>query len=202
MAVFLLVRHGNNDMVDRGSLAGRMPGVHLNEEGRAQAERLAERLGKVPIDMICSSPMERTRETAAPIAERLGLEVRVLEGVNEFKLGEWTGCNYEELVHIPKWRQFNSFRTGARVPGGELILEVQARMVTTLEHLREELPDGVIAVFSHGDPIKTAVAYYAGMPLDFVLRMEISPASISIIAVNDHGPRILCVNHTEELPRF
>ena len=179
-----------------------MPGVHLNEGGRAQAERLAERLARVPIDIICSSPMERTRETAAPIAGRLGLEIRILEGINEFKLGDWTGCNYGELLDIPKWQQFNSFRTGARVPGGELIIEVQARMVTTLEYLREEFPEGVIAVFSHGDPIKTALAYYGGMPLDFVLRMEISPASISIISVNDHGPRILCVNHTDGLPKF
>lgn len=200
MAVFLLIRHGSNDMLGKG-IAGRMKGLHLNDAGRVQAEQLAERLARVPITGIYSSPLERTRETAAPLAAKLGLDVNISEAVLEVDFGEWTGRSLEELRKLEKWKHFNLFRCGMRIPGGEMMAEVQARVVGELEYLREQNGDAVIAIFSHGDPIKTAIAHYMGVPLDFLLRIEISPASVSIISVNDWGPRILCVNNTgEDLP--
>jgi probable phosphomutase (TIGR03848 family) len=199
MATFLLIRHGNTDMVGR-VLAGRMPGVHLNEEGRTEAEELAQRLAPYNIDFLCSSPLERTRETARPIAELKGLEVEIREGLTEIDTGEWTGMQITDLQPRKMWKLFNSFRTGTRIPGGEHILEVQKRMVDEIENLRSRAPSGSFGIFSHGDPIKTVIAYYAGMQLDSFDRITISPASLSILVVEDHGSRIKCLNNTANLP--
>jgi probable phosphoglycerate mutase len=199
MAVFLLIRHGHNDMIGRG-LAGRMPDIHLDSRGRQEAEELAERLARTPIRRIYSSPLERCLETAEPLARRLDLEVNILEDVNEIEFSGWAGRSFDELDGHPKWRQFNTFRSGTRIPNGELFIEVQKRMVAAMEKLRGEFPDDVVAVFSHGDPIKTALCHYAGIPLDFALRLEIGLASISALSIDDSGPRILCLNSTKNLP--
>src|SRR5436305_11011237 len=90
MATFFLIRHGANDLLDR-AIAGRLPGVHLNAHGRQQAERLAERLAQEPIRRIYSSPLERARETAQPLADRLGLEMRIAPELNEIDFGDWAG---------------------------------------------------------------------------------------------------------------
>jgi probable phosphomutase (TIGR03848 family) len=201
MTTFLLVRHAATDLVGR-TIAGWMPGVHLNQEGRAQAERLAGRLTHVPIAAVYSSPLERARETAAPLATRLGLQVQIREGIGEIHFGEWTGRDFRGLAQVPKWRQFNLLRGSTRIPGGEFMLGVQARMVAELERLRERHPGDVVAVVSHGDVIKAAVGHYAGIPLDLLQRVEISPASVSVVAVNDYGPQILRINDTGELPSF
>lgn len=203
MAVFLLIRHGNTDLVGK-TIPGRMAGVHINEEGREQVEGLARRLAGIPVNVICSSPLERTRETASIIARLHGKEVRICPGLNEVDAGDWTGCDINELDKLDEWKKYNIFRSGTRIPGpgGELMVEVQARVVAELEKLREEFPRGLIAAVSHGDPIKTAIAHYAGISLDLLLRIEVSPASLSMIEVHDYGARILCLNQTAELPRI
>ncbi len=201
MSKFLLIRHGSNPTVGK-LLAGRMPGVHLNDEGKAQAETLVERLGGIHIDALYSSPLERTMETAAPLARRLGLEVRADRNFMEVDIGEWTGRDFHELANDPVWRHYNDFRAGTRPPGGELIIEAQERMIAGVERLRQEYPQGTVAIFSHGDPIKCIIAHYIGIPLDFLLRLEISLVSVSIVSVHDYGPRILCVNNTGEVPNF
>jgi probable phosphoglycerate mutase len=198
MAIFFLIRHGMTDMVPK-TAAGRMKGVHLNSTGREQVSQLTERLSGVSLDRLCSSPLERTLETAEPIAGRLGLDVQILEGLTEIDCGAWTGRDFEDLKSDPLWHSFNNFRSITRIPRGELILNVQSRMVAELEELREELPHGNIGIVSHGDPIKAAICYYSGLPLDFMLRLEISPASVSILQVSPYGPRILCINSTGEL---
>jgi probable phosphomutase (TIGR03848 family) len=201
MTTFLLIRHGTNDLVDR-AIAGWMPGVHLNEEGRTQAERLAVRLRETRIAAIYSSPLDRACETAEPIARQKGLPVHICQGVGEIQFGDWTGRSLEDLAGVPGWQQFNSFRSGTRVPGGELMLEVQARAVAELERVRERHPKGVVVVVSHGDVIKAAVAHYAGIPLDLFQRVDISPASVSILTVDESGPRILRINDTGQLPEL
>lgn len=199
MAVFLLIRHGAIDALGK-TLVGRLPGVGLNPQGLSQAERLAERLATVPIEQLFSSPLQRARQTAAPIARRLNLEVQVRAELDEIDCGLWQGRTFQELDGLPKWRQFNTFRSGTRIPGGELISEAQARMVGLLEDLRARFPQAVMALVGHGDPIKAALAYYAGISLDFMLRIEISPASVSILSITDWGPQLLCLNHTGDLP--
>ncbi len=127
------------------------------------------------------------------------MEIR--EGLHEVDFGDWAGMSFEELGEIPRWRQFNTFRSGTRIPGGELMVEVQARMVAEIEAMRREFPKSILALFSHGDPIKTAIAHYAGFPLDLMLRFEIGLASVSILDIRDSGPRLLCLNHTgDRLP--
>ncbi|MFA5514966.1 MAG: histidine phosphatase family protein [Desulfuromonadales bacterium] len=195
MAVFLLIRHGHNDSIGK-AIVGRSAGICLNRQGSDQAQGLIERFSGLPIDAIFSSPLERCRETAAPLARERKLEVQVRPGLHEIEFGEWTGETFGHLAQVPRWRLFNTFRSGTRIPGGELMAEVQARMVAEIEGLRQEFPEGTLALFSHGDPIKAAIAHYAGFPLDMMLRYEISLASVSILAIHDTGPRILCINHT------
>ncbi len=201
MATFLLIRHAHHDEVGK-TLVGRMPGVGLSREGELQAECLAEQLAALHVDKIYSSPLERAQATAKTIANHLDLEVQTCEALDEIEFGDWQGRSFEDLDHEPLWRRFNSFRSGTRLPGGECLLTVQARMVSALEDLREQFPKAVIALVGHGDPIKAVIAGFAGIPLDLMLRIEISPASISIVSLDDFGPRILCINHTGRLSRL
>ncbi len=201
MAYFLLIRHGHNDSVGH-RIVGRLPGVSLNARGNEEAQGLARRLAHLPITHIFSSPLERARQTAAPLAERLGLEVRLCEALNEFDYGTWSGETFEALEKEPRWRRFNRFRSGIRVPGGETILEVQARMVGWVARLGEEHPQGMMALFGHADPLKSVIAHYLGFPLDHMMRLELSPASVSILALHDQGPRVLCLNSLDPLPHL
>jgi probable phosphoglycerate mutase len=193
MATLLLIRHGNHDFVNR-RIVSWMPGVHINEEGREEAERLGEALAGAGISAIYSSPLERTLETAAPIAQRLDLAVRTNDAFGEIRVGDWTDVAIEDLDRDPRWRDFNRFRSGVRPPGGEMMIEVQARMVAGIERVRAEHSGQVVAIVSHGDPIKAAVMHYLAMPLDMLHRFEIAPASVSVVEVRDWGPKVWCVN--------
>jgi probable phosphoglycerate mutase len=197
MTVFLLIRHALTDAVGT-AVSGWLPGVHLNAAGRQQAARLAERLAPARIDAIYSSPLERAMETAGEIARRRGLPVLPCEAAGEVRAGDWTGRSFNELEGLPGWRRFNALRSLGRIPGGELMLETQLRIVRELECLRERHPDAHVAVVSHGDVIKAAVAYLAGIPLDLFQRLEISPASLSVVSIDEHMPRILRLNDTGE----
>jgi probable phosphomutase (TIGR03848 family) len=193
MITLLLVRHAMCDPVGR-LLAGRAPGVHLNAEGRAQAERLAERLGGLELDGIYTSPLERALETAEPIARRTGCSVEPLAAFTELEFGAWTGCTLAELDGDPVWRRFNAQRSVARPPGGESMLEVQARAVAGLEALRRRHPDGRALVVSHGDVIRSVVAHLAGIPLDLFQRLEISPASVTVVELGEEQVLVRGVN--------
>jgi broad specificity phosphatase PhoE len=118
--------------------------------------------------------------------------------VLEVHFGDWNGRTLDELDKTDGWKYWNSFRSGTRIPNGETILEIQARMVRALERFRREQPEAVTAVFSHGDPIRATLVYYLGMPLDFLTRIEISPGSYSMLRVEDWGAEVLCVNRLPE----
>lgn len=197
MATFYLIRHGNNDKVGE-AIAGWSAGVNLNAQGREQAERLSWKLLGRGITCIYSSPLERALETAAPIARALGLKVEVRETLGEVRFGEWTGKRFADLETDPHWKQFNSYRAGTRAPGGEMMLESQVRMVTELEGLRARHGGETVAVVSHGDIIRSALVYYAGMPIDLYQRLEIRPASFSVLQLEDWGPRIRSLNETAD----
>lgn len=196
----LLVRHGVNDYVKKGLLAGRTPGVHLNTDGQAQAQAVAERLGGEKIAAVYSSPLERCQETATPLAERLGLELRLLEDVKETDCGAWTGQALEELRKAETWQQVQINPSGFRFPDGESMLEIQARMVAALERLSREHKGETIAVFSHSDPIKLAVAFYVGMPLDLFQRLDVSPASVSELDFTPLRVRLARLNDCAHVP--
>jgi probable phosphoglycerate mutase len=201
MMNLLLIRHAVNDWVgDR--LAGWTPGVHLNDEGRAQAQALAHRLAEVPLAAIYSSPLERTVETAQPIAQAHGLTVEIRQGLGETGYGEWNGRSLKELREDDLWPVVQVYPSGARFPGGESFRELQARVVAELDALRDAHPDQTVAIVSHADPLKAAVAHYLGLPLDLFQRLTISPASVTAFTFTRFGPRLVLLNHTESLPSF
>lgn len=195
MTRFLLIRHATTDAVGK-KFSGRTAGVNLNAEGRQQAQLLAERIAGLPIAAIYSSPLERTMETAVPLATLLNLPTLINESLLELDCGEWTNLAFDELRNTKAFQNFNSYRSGTRIPGGEMMVEAQTRMVTGLQKLVLQHSEETVAVISHSDLIKATIAYYAGIHLDMVQRIEISPASVSIIEIFEETARILLVNHT------
>jgi probable phosphomutase (TIGR03848 family) len=195
MVTLLLIRHATCDPVGR-LLAGRAPGVRLNGEGRAQAARLVDRLRDVELDAIYSSPMERAVETAEPLARHAKRDVETMNALTEIEFGEWTGRTVEALEPHDDWRRFNALRSLGRPPAGESMLEVQARALRAVETIRLRHPGGTCAVVSHGDVLRCLVAHLAGIPIDLFQRLEISPASVSIVRVGEREINILRVNDT------
>lgn len=192
----LLVRHGRTPTTGQ-VLPGRAKGLHLGDEGIAQAQRAADRigaLGEKKIAAVYSSPMERARETAAPIAKATGNRVKVRKGLIEADFGEWTGRKLSELNKLPEWQQVQRYPSGFRFPGGESFTEMQQRMTGAIADLVAEHPGETIVCASHADTIKAAVADAMGTHLDLFQRIVIGPCSISAITYTTGGPIILAVN--------
>jgi probable phosphomutase (TIGR03848 family) len=195
----LLVRHGLTPTTGK-VLPGRAKGLHLSDQGKAQAEAVAERVAALsPIDAIYASPLERARETAAPIARRTGKAVRVERGLLECDFGEWTGGELKVLAKRPEWSTIQRWPSGFRFPEGESFPEMQARVNATLARLTAAHPGGRIVAVSHADPIKAAVASALGTPLDLFQRIAISTCSVSAIAFGPGGPVVLAVNSLGDL---
>jgi probable phosphoglycerate mutase len=193
LTTFILVRHAHNDWIDKG-IPGWTAGVHLNEQGQKEALRLAERFAPDSVSALFSSPLERAKETAAPLANKLGLEISIRDDLGEVRCGKWTGLLFSELSHEEIAELFDSFRNGMRIPGGESITHVQERIVRCFNEIRRQYPNQRVAVVSHGDPIKTIVAHYAGIPLEFYNRLEIRPCSVTILEVDTEHVRIVSLN--------
>jgi probable phosphoglycerate mutase len=202
MKRIILVRHGQNSMVGK-RLAGWLPDVHLNEAGQAQATALAERLApeKGKIHALYSSPVDRTMETARPLAEVLDLDIQTLEGVGEVRYGEWEGQSIEELAKLDEWKVVQAFPSAMQFPGGERMRDVQMRAVVAIEEVASRLEkDQSAIIVSHADVIKAVTAHYAGIHYDLFQRLVISPTSLTIIGLTPYAPRILCVNDTAHVP--
>ena len=195
---FLLIRHAAH-LLGVGTIAGRSADVHLSPLGHEQTRAMAERVAGLPVRAIYCSPIDRAKETAAPLAERLQLPVQISDALCELDFGDWTRKTLDELRPQPNWQQWNAFRSGNRMPGGESMLEVQSRVVGEMLRLRDCHPDQCVALVSHGDVIKSAIAYWLGVPLDLFMRIEIGLASVSVVAIGDFGPWVLCVNNTGEI---
>lgn len=193
MTTFYLVRHGSNDYFSH-TLVGRTPGVHLNEIGKREADELANGLGRQNIQKILTSPLERCSETAAPLALKLQLPAEISNALFEVDFGGWTGKTFKELDANESWRQWNTFRSGHRVPNGESMLEVQERIVGLLMDLHRNFRGQGIALFSHGDPLRAAVIYFLGASLEFIRRIELSPASVTILQLSDWDAQFRCIN--------
>jgi len=193
VTTFLLVRHAKHAAFGERIL-GRMSGIHLSAEGLAQAKRLAECLCRRPIDRIFSSPLDRARETAEPIAQRLELPIDIAEAISEIDYGLWAGRSVDDLRQDELWASSNSFRSGIRIPDGELMVEAQLRVVEFLDEVRHKWPDGHILAVSHGDVIRAALAYCLGLPLDLLQRLQIDLASVSTLSVDSYGPKVIRIN--------
>lgn len=202
MAVLLLIRHGENDMVGK-KLAGRLPDVHLNENGKAQTLRLAAELAVLHIKAVYTSPLERAQETAEPIARVQGLPVETLPALLEIDFGNWQGKNLKQLKHGKLWKIVQGSPGEFRFPDGESFAEAQTRVVAGLVALSEkyEEKDLVICV-AHSDVIRLAVAHFLGMSLDNFQRVRISPASVTVLFLHESKAFFGPIDHTFEFPQF
>jgi probable phosphoglycerate mutase len=178
-------------------LYGRMPGVHLNEEGRRQARAAGQALkARYPIDDVVSSPLERATETAQLIAGPQNLDVSTDEGLNELEFGAWMGTPFTDLRECEEWRQFNQLRSLTRAPGGESLIEVQARAWKSLEKIQARHPDSTVAAVTHGDVVRALLLLLLGMPVDHISRLEVAPASVSEIVLGGGGPLVRSINES------
>lgn len=192
--VVLLVRHGQTPTTGQ-SLPGRAPGLHLADAGREQAAAVAARVAELKkVDAVYASPLERTRETATPIAKAMKQRVKIDRGLLECDFGTWTGKKLKDLAKKPEWRTVQRYPSGFRFPDGESFTEMQDRMTGTLRTLAERHRGGVVVAVSHADPIKAAAAHALGTHLDLFQRIVISPCSVTAILYAADGPMVLAVN--------
>jgi probable phosphomutase (TIGR03848 family) len=192
----LLVRHGQTPTTGK-LLPGRAKGLSLADEGRRQAQIAADRIAELArVDAVYSSPLERAKETAAPISKARGLKTVVDRGLNECDFGEWTGAELVKLMKLPEWSTVQRAPSTFRFPGGESFTEMQTRMVSALDRLRAAHVGGTIVCVSHADTIKAAVAHALGTHIDLFQRIVVSPASVTVIAYGPGGPTVLAVNST------
>jgi probable phosphoglycerate mutase len=194
-----LIRHGAHDLLGH-VLAGIAPGIHLNAEGRRQAQEIAVALAQGRFRAVIATPLERTQETAAALAAQLGLAVRVAPELTDIDFGIWTMVPFDELDRDPRWHEFNRRRSLAAIPGGETMIAVQARAVRAIRRLADEFTGAEIAVFGHSDVIKLIVIYFLGMSLDAIHQIEISPGGRSVLSFDDNGVTLRALNLPSSAP--
>jgi probable phosphoglycerate mutase len=198
----LLVRHGLTPTTGT-RLPGRARGLHLSDAGKAQAEAVAQRIAPLgDVAAVYASPLERARETAAPIAKATGNRVRTLADLHECDFGQWTGRKLSDLRKKKEWARVQRNPSGFRFPKGESFGEMQVRITDALAQLRARHPGQRVVAVSHADPIKAAVAHAMGTHLDLFQRVVISPCSVSAVALTDDGPLVLAVNAVDDLKRL
>jgi probable phosphoglycerate mutase len=195
MPTVLLVRHAENDYVRKGRLAGRLPGVHLNEHGRDQAEKLAEVLKAAPVRAVYSSPLDRTMETAGPIAAAHGLEVIERPGLIELDFGDWEDKTLKSLRRRKLWKTVQNRPSLMEFPNGETFSAAQVRVAAEIDAIRRlHKPKDLVICVSHSDLIKLAMAYYLGLSLDLFQRIMIAPASISTLFFGEGHVQVVNMN--------
>jgi probable phosphoglycerate mutase len=197
MIRILLVRHGSTDLLGR-VLYGRMPGVHLNDEGVQQAEAVGRMLrSEYRLAEVVSSPLERAMETAERIAVPQELRITIDEGITEIDFGSWMGKAFTELSGSNEWARYNRARSVTSPPDGEFLTAVQARACRTLDRIAARHPDphnAAVAVVSHGDVIRALLLLFLGMSVDHIHRLEIAPASVSEVVMGQDEPVIRYLN--------
>ena len=203
MTTVLLVRHGRTSANSAGVLAGRSSGVELDEVGRTQVAAVGQRLVKVPLVALVSSPLQRCRQTSEALlaARDDGLDVTVEEGVTECGYGDWTGKALKDLAQEDLWKTVQTHPSHVRFPGGESMTEMSARAVQAVRRWDAQIAaehgdHAVWAVVSHGDPIKAILADALGLHLDQFQRIMVDPASLSIIRYTATRPYVVTTNST------
>lgn len=203
MPTILLIRHSENDYVKTRRLAGRLPGIHLNEKGQAQAQTLAEKLANVPIKAIYSSPLERAMETARPVAAALHLEIIPCDGLMEINFGEWQGKTLKSLQRLKIWKTVLNSPSLMRFPGGETFANAQNRIINQIEELSQPYgPEDIFICVSHADVIRLAIAYYIGLPLDCFQRLHISPGSLNVLHISENRSGLFTLNYDPSFSFF
>jgi broad specificity phosphatase PhoE len=196
MTLLLLIRHGENEYVKTGKMAGRIPGVHLNERGQKQAQALSEALLGVPIKALYVSPLERALETAQPISESHKLKIIEEPDLMDTNIGKWEGRSWKVLSYTKSWKIVQNAPSRFRFPEGESFPEAQMRVVNVLERIihKHNKPQDVVGVVFHADPIKLAVAHLIGMPLDAFQRLGCDTGSLTALYVKESGANLLKLN--------
>jgi probable phosphomutase (TIGR03848 family) len=201
MPLLLLIRHGENDFVKTGKLPGRLPGIHLNERGQKQAQALGDALAHVPIKAIYSSPLERAMETAQPIAASRKLEIIQEPNLLDGKVGKWEGKSLKTLRLTNAWKVVQHSPSRFQFPEGESFIELQSRVVHTLENIvkKHNKPKDIVAVVFHADPIKLAISHFLGLPLDHFQRLSCDTGSVSALFVGEMGANLIKLNQRPPL---
>jgi len=200
MTTVLLIRHAVNDYVKTGRLAGWTPGVHLNEEGLAQAEALGQRLAEAPLKALYTSPLERAVETGQAVQiHHPHLALNICEGVKEVDFGDWQGMSLSELRKRKLWEIVQHTPSRATFPSGESFTHAQYRAVRAIEQTIVQHPAQLIAFFSHSDVIKLMLSHFLGMHIDSFQRIEISTASISTVQLGHGAPYVVGMNDIAHL---
>lgn len=193
MTTFFLVRHAVTEHTGK-KLSGWMEGISLTDQGREQAEEVAESLADVGFAAVYSSPIARTLETATAIAKRQDVSVQTRRALGEVEYGGWTNRPLRSLMRTKLWTTVQRWPSAARFPDGETLREVQVRALAEIEKIATEHPKGKVCCVSHGDVIKLVLAHYLGVHIDLFQRIVVAPASVSVFALSDHGPTILSLN--------
>jgi probable phosphomutase (TIGR03848 family) len=196
MPLLLLIRHGENDYVKTGKMAGRLPEIHLNERGQKQAQALGEALKDVPIKAVYSSPLERAMQTAQPIAEPHQLTIVQEPDLMDTDIGKWQGKSLKMLRLTNAWKIVQQAPSRFRFPEGESFTEAQARYISALERIiqKHHKPRDIVVVVFHADPIKLVVAHLLGMPLDHFQRLSCDTGSMTALHVSESGANLIKLN--------
>lgn len=173
-----------------------MPDVPLSDAGRAQAASLADHFRPMPIVAVLSSPVQRARETAAPIAAILGLAVTLEPGLDEIDFGAWTGSAFDALDSQPEWLAWNHHRSLVAPPGGETMLAAQARAMAAMSRAGAMFAGREVVMVSHQDVLKAILANILGISLDRLDRFALDPASRSVVTLVADGAQLDSLNVT------
>jgi len=196
MPLLLLIRHAVTETTGQRLSA---PDLALSAQGHEDAARLAERLHEVPLAAIYSSPLQRCLETAAPLAEAKGLEVRTVNDLRDTEYGDWSGRSLRQVGRTKLWRALRERPSAVRFPGGETLAEVQARAVRGLDDIVAAHAKGLVAVVCHADVVRLALMHLIGLHIDFIERVSVAPASVSVISVGSGAPRLHALGCTGDL---
>ena len=198
--LIIFVRHGRTPTTGT-KLPGRAPNLHLSDEGKSQAEMIAKEIKKssssflgTKVSAVYASPMERTQETAKPIAKTLNLRVRTLQGLNECDFGDWTGRRLRDLSKLKSWSTIQKQPSSFRFPNGESFTEMQNRMLKTVDKILERHSGETVVCVSHADPIKAILASAVGTPLDLFQRILVGPCSASVVLYTKERLLVLTLN--------
>lgn len=194
VSIIILVRHGHTPTTGK-ILPGRAKGLHLSELGKEQASKVATNLSMLDnVTAVYASPMERTLETAKPIASAFGLKVQRNRGLIEADFGKWTGRKLSDLRKLSDWEIVQKNPSLFRFPDGESFIEIQSRMVETITRISDKHRGEIVIAVSHADTIKAFLTAMLGTPLDLFQRLHISPCSVSPVILGNGSPFVLAVN--------
>jgi probable phosphomutase (TIGR03848 family) len=201
MATLFLIRHALTAQTGR-VLYGQTPGIDLDDRGRAQAAKLAERFASVRLTAIYSSPLDRCTQTVKPLAAAKRLRVSPAPDLIEMDTGTWTGRTLPQVRRTKLWRVVQTEPSRFRFPGGEGFVEAEARAVAAVDRIARKHPRGRVAVASHGDIVRIVLAHLLGTPLDDFQRIVVDTASVSVVVIDGRHRRVVLANDTGGLERF